>query len=57
MSNEFPSMIVIKIVSSLKLLSLPATSGRVIIRKKCVNFIGKQSSIHQLMASTLEEKL
>lgn len=57
MSNEFPCMIINRIVSSLKLLSLPVTSGRFINRKNCINFIGKQSSIHQLMTSTLEEGL
>lgn len=56
-SNEFPCMIVNKIVSSVKLLSIPVTSGKVINRKNCINFIGKQSSIHQLQTATLEEVL
>lgn len=57
MSNKFPCMIVNKIVSSIKLLSLPVTSGKVINRKNCINLIGKQSSIHLLQTSTLEEGL
>lgn len=55
-SNEFPCMIVNKIVSSVKHLCVPMTSRKVINRSN-LNFIGKQSSIHQLQAAILEEEL
>lgn len=55
--NEFPFMIVNKIMSSVKHLYLSVTSRKVIYRRNYINLIGRQSSIHQLQTAILEEGL